>query len=129
MSTAISPEQVKLELATSGVHLSLLRTVAASITSRLDYTFEEIEDAKLVTEEAAALLVNAAKPDALLSVTFSSAQGVFSATLSIESDQDVDRDSYAWVLLEALTDELSVTQGDVLTLWFAKKSYLEKESV
>lgn len=129
MSTATSPDQVKIELSTSGTHLSLLRITAASITSRLDYTIEEIEDLKLVTEGAATLLVNAAAPDSTLHVTFSSSEEVFSATMSVVGVHEIERDSYAWILLEALTDELSVTEGKTLTLNFVKRSSLEKESV
>ena len=61
---------VRLRLPAVGAYLSVLRSATAGLAARLDFTLEEIEDLRIAVDEACAILLDGAAPQAELSCEF-----------------------------------------------------------
>ena len=95
-------------------HLTLLRTVVSSLAARRDYTLEQVDDLRMAVEEAAVqllrhgtggpLVLNATMRDDALALELS--------TATTPQDTVFDPSSFSWVILQALTDDLSTSIDD-----------------
>src|SRR4051812_6467821 len=65
-TTAPGDDVVELRLPADGAYLSVLRTATAGLAARLDFTLDEIEDLRIAVDEACALLLPDAVPDATM---------------------------------------------------------------
>jgi hypothetical protein len=61
---ATSGDHVELRVPASGAYLAVLRTAAAGLAARLDFTLDDIEDLRIAVDEACALLLPLAGDDA-----------------------------------------------------------------
>jgi serine/threonine-protein kinase RsbW len=108
-------ERVELRLPPDSAYLAVLRTAAAGLAARLDFTLDEIEDLRIAVDEACALLLPRIAADGDLACVFT----VEADTLAVEvSARTTDaepprRDSFAWTVLSALAGEVDArTDGD-----------------
>ncbi|MFT4263940.1 MAG: anti-sigma factor [Nocardioides sp.] len=109
----MSTPDVELRLPPGGAYVVLLRTLTAGLAARLDFTLEEIEDARVCVGEAAALALEAASPDSDLHTAFDLAPGRLTMTVSVdESDgpAPLDETSFAWTLLTTLAEATCVSE-------------------
>jgi serine/threonine-protein kinase RsbW len=99
---------VRLRLPAIGAYLSVLRTATAGLAARLDFTLEEIEDLRIAVDEACALLLPSAVPDAELDCVFELAWDELRITVSAVTLDGAEpaRDSFAWTVLSALAGEV-----------------------
>ena len=67
---------VELRLPADGAYLSVLRTATAGLAARLDFTLDEIEDLRIAVDEACALLLPDAVPDATMTCLFALSDGL-----------------------------------------------------
>lgn len=97
--------RVRLVVPADGAFVYVLRTTAASLASRLDFTVDDIEDLRIAIGEAASLLVAGAAPGAELDCAFELTRSEVAATLTVASAAPlaVDSDSFAWQVLSTLT--------------------------
>jgi serine/threonine-protein kinase RsbW len=97
---------VELRLPADRAYVAVLRTATAGLAARLDFTLEEIEDARIAVGEAAALALAAAAPGADLTTSFWLSAGRLSATVAVAADHPAhpERDSFAWTVLATLSD-------------------------
>lgn len=111
---ATSTGQVRLSVPADRAFVYVLRTTAASMAARLDFTVDDIEDLRIAVGEAAALLVATATPGSDLECTFTVAPGEVRATLSTPSEAPVAvvTDSFAWQVLTTLTTSCTSTHED-----------------
>lgn len=95
---------VEVRLPAEGAYASVLRTTAAALAARLDFTIEAIEDLRISIGEAIALVLPEADPDADLECHFHLTPGTIDVTLSTEAvdNPEVDRDSFAWQVLDTM---------------------------
>ena len=56
---------VEIRLPADGAYLSILRTATAGLAARLDFTLDEIEDLRIAVDEACAMLLPDAEPQAI----------------------------------------------------------------
>ena len=109
--TAQGDDVVELRLPADGAYLSVLRTATAGLAARLDFTLDEIEDLRIAVDEACALLLPDAVPDAELTCLFSLAAEALSVTVSVPSrtGRTPRRNTFAWTVLTALAGEVDAT--------------------
>lgn len=129
MTDAPSPEtrrDVELRLPADGVFVSVLRTTAAAIAARLDFTMDDIEDLRICVGEAGALVIPVAAAGSAVSARF----GLDSTAVRVElsgvraSPDDVpDRESFAWQVLDTVADGAVLeTDGDRVRVSFTVTS-------
>lgn len=118
---------VELTLPADSAYVSVLRTVAASLAARRDFTIEEIDDLRIAVDEASALLLPQGLPTSRLSASFTGDQETLSVTVAItpaaQDVADIDETSFAWMVLSALADDVrasSSPSGKAVTLTKAR---------
>lgn len=106
--------RVRLVVPADGAFVYVLRTTAAGLASRLDFTVDDVEDLRIAVGEAASLLVADVRPEVDLDCLFDLSGSEVSATLTVESDTplSVDSDSFAWQVLSTLTASCTRTHED-----------------
>lgn len=111
LSTADSPANslVRLGVPADGAYVYVLRTTAAALAARGDFTVDDVEDLRIAIGEAAALLVDGADTDGVLECVFTLGAGEIEADLSVASARPLstDTDSFAWQVLSTLTASCS----------------------
>ena len=118
----VAPDDyVELRVPASGAYLAVLRTAAAGLAARLDFTIDDIEDLRLAVDEACALLLPLATPGARIDCRFDLQPHQFQVAVSVPSatTDPPPRDTFAWIVLTALAGEVdsSISDGHVtLTL-------------
>ena len=106
---------VELRIPADGAFASVLRTTAAGLAARLDFTIEDIEDLRIAVGEAHALALDHASPAGDLTCGFELAPGQITVVVSapVEAAPALDRDSFAWQVLTTLATsaDLQVDEG------------------
>ena len=116
---------VSLRLPADSAYLTVLRTAAAGLASRLNFTLDDIEDLRIAVDEACAMLLPRAAAGADLRCSFELKPGELDIAVSLETKDGTlpSRDTFAWTVLTALAGEVDATAtGDVVTITMAKKS-------
>ena len=106
---------VVIKLPADSAYLSVLRTATAGLAARLDFTIDEIEDLRIAVDEACAMLLPQARPDADISCEFVLDDGAIHVGVSVLTvdGRQPSRDTFAWTVLSALAGEVdSSADGD-----------------
>lgn len=129
MTDATAPEtraDVEIRFPADRVFASVLRTTAAAIAARLDFTMDDIEDLRICVGEAGALAIPLAAPGSDVTVRFTLGSGVLRVELVVERaspDEAPDRDSFAWQVLETVADEPALeAEGSRVRVTFSVSS-------
>jgi serine/threonine-protein kinase RsbW len=103
-ATAGVRDLVRLRLPAVGAYLSVLRSATAGLAARLDFTLEEIEDLRIAVDEACAILLTGAAPQAELSCEFELLPDELRVSVTVPTVDGAQpvRDSFAWTVLSAL---------------------------
>lgn len=126
LPTTGDDDVVLLTVPASGLYFGVLRTATAGLAARLQFTLDEIEDLRIAVDEACAMLLALASIDAELSCKFT----IDGVTLTVEASVHTarrgialpSRESFAWQVLSALTDEVSArTDGPYATIRLTKR--------
>jgi serine/threonine-protein kinase RsbW len=122
-----SRADVELRLPADGVFASVLRTTAAGLAARLDFTIDDIEDLRIAVGEANALALPEADPESDLVCKFFLGSGTMTIQLETEASDDPqpDTESFAWQVLDTLADDVSAgSSGGVFRVRFTMTSQL-----
>jgi len=122
MTTA--PDEVEFRFPADGAYVSILRTVTAGLAARCQLTVDEIEDLRIAVDEACALLLPHAAPNAALTAHFVLEKGrvEFTAALPAQPNAEPDRSGFAWTVLRALADDAHVSaDAGVLSIALTKR--------
>src|SRR5713226_7556127 len=76
---------VQVRMPAEGAYLSVLRTAAAGLAARLDFTLDEIEDLRIAIDEACAMLLGQAVPGTGLECTFTLGRDMMTISVSVLS--------------------------------------------
>jgi serine/threonine-protein kinase RsbW len=101
---------VHLEIPASGAYLSVVRAAATGLAAQLEFTYEEIDDLRIAVDEACTQLLARRGSARTLSVSYHLADAELRVDVSIEAADRGDplaRDTFAWQILSAMTDEVS----------------------
>jgi serine/threonine-protein kinase RsbW len=115
VSDAKPRDVVAITLPADSAYLSVLRTATAGLAARLDFTIDEIEDLRIAVDEACAMLLPQALPDATIHCEFRLDDGSIHVAVSVLTvdGQQPSRDTFAWTVLSALAGDVdSSADGD-----------------
>jgi serine/threonine-protein kinase RsbW len=118
-----SNDHVELRVPATGAYLAVLRTAAAGLAARLDFTLDDIEDLRIAVDEACALLLPIAVDGAQLTCRFELRGTVLQVAVSVPSTVDAPPEpgSFAWTVLSALAEDVeAVHDNDMITLKLSK---------
>ncbi len=102
--------EVVLSVPADSLYLSVVRTAAAGLGARLDFTLDDIEDLRIAVDEACALLLKQARADSTVQVSF----GLQPNALRVRASATCDRpmvpssEGFSWTVLAALTSSLDM---------------------
>ena len=101
-------DTVELRLPASSAYLAVLRTAAAGLAARLDFTLDEIEDLRIAVDEACAMLLPKVPDGEQLTCRFEVGADSLGVRVSArpQGGQPPRRDSFAWTVLTALAGEV-----------------------
>lgn len=102
-----SGDHVELRVPASSAYLAVLRTAAAGLAARLGFTLDGIEDLRIAVDEACAMVLPLATPDASLTCRFELQTDALMVEVSVPSEETKlpGRDTWAWKVLTALAGE------------------------
>lgn len=105
---------VELRLPADGAYASVLRTTAAGLAARLDFTMDEIEDLRIAVAEAGAIVLTEADPDADLVTSFHLAPGHLVVEVATEAIDEPapDYDSFAWQVLDTIAEDATAGSAE-----------------
>ncbi|HEU0131926.1 MAG TPA: anti-sigma regulatory factor [Mycobacteriales bacterium] len=118
-------DTVSLRLPADGAYLAVLRTAAAGLASRLNFTLDDIEDLRIAVDEACAMLLPRAVEGATLDCSFELKPGELDISVSLPTTDGTlpSRDTFAWTVLTALAGEVDASaDGNRVTITMAKRS-------
>ena len=95
--------------------VAVLRAAAAVIASRLDFTLDDIDDLRILIDEAASVLLMSGARDQLHCDIVAIDDSVsFTLRAQLPDGQRPDGQGFAWSILQALAHDVDATvQGDV----------------
>jgi len=108
-----APDHVHVRMPAEGAYLSVLRTAAAGLAARLDFTLDEIEDLRIAIDEACAMLLSQAIPGTDLECGFELGADQVTITVSVTAAHArmPARDTFAWTVLSALAGSVDSRLG------------------
>ena len=118
-------DYVQVKMPAESAYLSVLRTAAAGLAARLDFTLDEIEDLRIAIDEACAMLLSQAIPGTDLECVFELGTDQVKITVSVTAAQarKPARDTFAWTVLSALAGSVDSKVGpdDRVSIVLAKR--------
>ncbi|HEX6148639.1 anti-sigma factor [Nocardioides sp.] len=105
---------VELRVPADSVYVSVLRTTTASLSARLDFTIDDIEDLRIAVGEACAMVLPEADPGTDLVAEYFLGAGRLTVRVSV-SGSDIgtpDYDSFAWQVLDTLAGGAAAEVAD-----------------
>lgn len=118
MSATHRAHHVVLRIPPSAGYVTLLRTVVGTCAGHRDFTLDQVDDLRMAVDEVAGqLLRHVAGGELELSVA--DTDRALEIRLSAETAAEravIDRESFAWTILQVLTDELDVVSEDQRTV-------------
>lgn len=116
----VGESEIEMNVPAGGEYLSVLRTAAAGLAARLNFTLDDIEDLRIAVDEACAMLLAQADSRSRLDCRFrlSPDSVTFRASVRAESPTLPAKDGFAWKVLTALASEVDVrvSDPDLLTI-------------
>ncbi|WP_028471916.1 anti-sigma factor [Nocardioides alkalitolerans] len=105
---------VELRLPADGAYVSVLRTTAAGLAARLDFTIDDIEDLRIAVGEATALALPEADPETDMVCSFFLGQRALTVEVRVETSTppEPNYESFAWQVLNTLATSAEETTGD-----------------
>jgi len=97
-----------LTVPADGAYLGVLRTAAAGLAARLQFTLDEIEDLRIAVDEACAMLIRLTAPSEELRCRFSLDGERLRVEVAVTGAAVApDTSTFAWQVLASLADEVS----------------------
>jgi serine/threonine-protein kinase RsbW len=105
---------VDIVLPASSAYLTVLRTAAAGLAARLDFTLDEIEDLRIAVDEACAMLLPHSGDAVRMRCSFELADDALDITVSVprEVGSLPSRETFAWTVLTSLAGDVDAGEGD-----------------
>jgi serine/threonine-protein kinase RsbW len=106
---------VHLEIPASGAYLAGASAAATGLAAQLQFTYEEIDDLRIAVDEACTQLLARRGSATTLNVAYHLAEAELRVDVSIEAadrGDPLERDTFAWQILSAMTDEVREQSED-----------------
>ncbi|GIF49105.1 serine/threonine-protein kinase RsbW [Asanoa ferruginea] len=102
----VDDDVVLLTVPADGGYLGVLRTATATLAARLQFALDEIEDLRIAVDEACAMLLVVATPEAELECRFAVTDDALLVEVTVPTVRGARlpaESSFAWKVLTALT--------------------------
>ncbi len=113
---------VHLEIPASGAYLAVARAAATGLAAQLQFTYEEIDDLRIAVDEACTQLLARRGSATTLNVAYHLDDAELRVDVSVEAPDSgrppLARDTFAWQILSAMTDEVR-EQSEAGRLWLS----------
>lgn len=105
---------VELRLPADSAYVSVLRSTAANLASRLDFALNDIEDLRVAVGEACALALPEADEGSDLTAEFFLSAGRLTVSVAVTGSEvrTPDHDSFAWQVLDTLAAAATARVAD-----------------
>ena len=104
---------VELRVPADSAFASVLRTTAAGLAARQDFTLDDIEDLRMAVAEATAMVLEQADAGTELVCRYELLPGRLTVTVTVAAAAAVpDLDSFAWQVLTTLAASADVDASD-----------------
>ncbi|MGI8614983.1 MAG: anti-sigma factor [Nocardioidaceae bacterium] len=117
--------EIEIIVPAGGEYLSVLRTAAAGLAARLDFTLDDIEDLRIAVDEACAMLLSQARPGSRMTCAFRLGEQAVTFRASVHSAKPTppSKTGFAWTVLSALATAVDarVEEPDVLTIELTRR--------
>jgi serine/threonine-protein kinase RsbW len=100
---------VHLEIPASGAYLAVARAAATGLAAQLQFTYDQIDDLRIAVDEACTQLMARRGSADVLSVDYhldGNELCVEASVTAADRGGPMARDTFAWQILEALSDEV-----------------------
>ncbi len=100
---------VHLEIPASGAYLAVARATATGLAAQLHFTYDQLDDLRIAVDEACTQLLARGGGAGTLRVAYHLEAGALYVEASVEtpdSASPVAKDTFAWQILNAMTDEV-----------------------
>ncbi len=115
---------VHLEIPASGAYLAVARAAATGLAAQLHFTYDEIDDLRIAVDEACTQLMARRGSADTIRVVYHMDAGELCVEVSVDASDrggPLERDTFAWQILNAMTDEvIEKAEAGRLTLRFRK---------
>lgn len=113
-ASPVGRADVELRLPADGAYVSVLRTTAAGLAARLDFTIDDIEDLRIAVGEATALVLPEADPETDLHCSFHLGARALTVEVRVETSTppEPNYESFAWQVLNTLASSAEEITGD-----------------
>jgi serine/threonine-protein kinase RsbW len=100
---------VEVRLPADLAQLFVLRSLAATLAIRQDFSLDGVEDVKLAVDEMCSAVTVRAQNGAELVCRFTAADGCVDVAVTTVADaaDPISRDTFGWLVLTSLTDSVS----------------------
>ena len=117
---ALGESEIEMNVPAGGEYLSVLRTAAAGLAARLNFTLDDIEDLRIAVDEACSMLLAQANAHSRLDCRFRLSENNIAFRASVRADRPTlpAKDGFAWTVLTALASDVDVhvSEPDLLTI-------------
>lgn len=127
-TTTGEPAEVELRLPADGAYAAVLRTLAAGLAARVDFTMDDIEDLRIAVSEAAAMVLDEADAGSVLDCRFRLLPRELGITISgaATTPEAPDYESFGWQVLATLAAEAAIdATADAYAVRLTLRSSLE----
>ena len=102
---------VHLEIPASGAYLAVARAAATGLAAQLHFTYDEIDDLRIAVDEACTQLMARRGAGDTIQVVYNMDDGELWVEVSVDAPSSgqsapLERDTFAWQILSAMTDEV-----------------------
>jgi serine/threonine-protein kinase RsbW len=100
---------VRIEIPAFAEYLTVVRAAATGLAAGLEFTYEEIDDLRIAVDEACAQLLARRGSADTLTVEYALDESALRIEVTVPGDDGAEplpRDTFAWQILRALTDEV-----------------------
>jgi serine/threonine-protein kinase RsbW len=121
---AMANATIHLEIPASGAYLAVARAAATGLAAQLHFTYDEIDDLRIAVDEACTQLMARRGSAGTIRLVYQMEDDALCVEVSVDaSDRSgpLERDTFAWQILSAMTDEV-IEEADTgrLALRFRK---------
>lgn len=108
---------VEVRLPADLAQLFVLRSLAATLAIRQEFSLDGVEDVKLAVDEMCSAVTIRARPGAELVCQFAASDGHVDVSVSTIADapEPISRDTFGWLVLTSLTDSVASWTEPVAT--------------
>lgn len=111
--TRVDEAAVKLTIPAEPAYVRLVRLVVASCASDLGYSYERVEDLRIVADEAANLAIGACRPGEPVRIGIFAVDSALAVSMECATDEDhTEFDPLASQIISALTTSCTVSLVD-----------------